>query len=386
MTYVNIDVIIITISNGKEIHLIMETVFYDGTRLLSLKDINGSRPEIYICTSNRSAGKTTFFARWAVNRFIKYGEKFMLLYRYNYELDDVADKFFKDISTLFFPKYSMTSARGAQGLYHTLYLSKYNGEKEDKPARRKKANADDECCGYAVTLNSADQVKKYSHLFSDTQRILFDEFQSESNKYCDREVSKFLSIHTSVARGNGKQVRFLPVYMISNPVSIINPYYTALKVSARLRDDTRFLKGDGFVLEQGFVHSASEAQKNSAFNRAFAGSEYTAYASEAVYLNDNMSFVEKMKGRARYLATYRYEGANYAIREYADEGLLYVDDNADISFPGRFAVTTEDHRVNYVMLKRNDMFVSMMRFYFEKGCFRFKDLKCKESLMKMISY
>ena len=74
--------------------------FYDGTKLLSLSDINGNKPEIYICTSNRSAGKTTYFGRYCVNRWIKYGEKFCLIYRYNYELDDCAEKFYKDIGKL----------------------------------------------------------------------------------------------------------------------------------------------------------------------------------------------------------------------------------------------------------------------------------------------
>ena len=76
--------------------------YYDGTKLLSMKDINGNKPEIYISTSNRSAGKTTYFNRFFVNRFLDKDEKFALLYRFNYELDDCADKFFKDISTLFF--------------------------------------------------------------------------------------------------------------------------------------------------------------------------------------------------------------------------------------------------------------------------------------------
>ena len=78
--------------------------FYDGTKLLSMKDINGNTPELYLCTTNRSAGKTTYFSRYLVNRFKKYGEKFMLLYRFNYELDSVSEKFFKDIQELFFKK------------------------------------------------------------------------------------------------------------------------------------------------------------------------------------------------------------------------------------------------------------------------------------------
>ena len=65
--------------------------FYDGAKLLSLTDITGSKPEIYMCTTNRSGGKTTWFNRYCLKRFINYGEKFMLLYRYNYELDDCAN-------------------------------------------------------------------------------------------------------------------------------------------------------------------------------------------------------------------------------------------------------------------------------------------------------
>ena len=37
--------------------------YYDGTKLLSMQDMNGNKPEIYISTSNRSAGKTTYFNR-----------------------------------------------------------------------------------------------------------------------------------------------------------------------------------------------------------------------------------------------------------------------------------------------------------------------------------
>lgn len=144
----------------------------------------------------------------------------------------------------------MTSKRRASGIFHELYI-------------------DDEPCGYAISLNSADQLKKYSHLFSDVERMIFDEFQSETNHYCSDEIRKFISIHTSVARGQGKQSRYVPVFMLSNPVSIINPYFVELGISERLKDDTKFLRGDGFILEQGFIETASKAQKDSGFNKAF---------------------------------------------------------------------------------------------------------------------
>lgn len=341
--------------------------YYDGTKLLSLTDINGNRPEIYMCTTNRTGGKTTYFGRLVVNRFIDKREKFGLLYRYNYELDDCAEKFFKDIGELFFNGYTMTSKKRAKGIYHELYL---NGEP----------------CGYAVSINSADQVKKNSHFFSDVKRLIFDEFQSESNTYCPNEIKKFISVHTSMARGQGEQNRYLPVYMLSNPVSIINPYYVELGISSRLTDETRFLRGDGFVLEQGFVESAADAQKSSGFNKAFARNSYVAYSSESVYLNDNKAFVDRPLGVGRYMATLKYNGQTYGIREFAEAGVIYCDDRADETFPLKITVTTDDHELNYVMLKRNDLFLFNLRYYFERGCFRFKDLRCKEAVLKSLSY
>ena len=161
--------------------------FYDGTKLLSLTDINGKKPEIYMCTSNRNGGKTTYFSRLCVNRYLKNNEKFCIIYRYNYELDDCADNFFKDIGGLFFKDHEMTNERRAAGTYHELFL-------------------DGVSCGYAVSLNNADSLKKKGHMLSDTCRMFFDEFQSETNHYCSDEVKKFISIHTTIARGRGEMI------------------------------------------------------------------------------------------------------------------------------------------------------------------------------------
>ena len=345
----------------------METKYYDGTKLLSMRDIDGNKPEIFMCTTNRTGGKTTYFSRLLVNNFLKRGEKFAILYRFSYETKDCAEKFYKDIGSLFFKGTTMTSKSKAKGIYHELYIN-------------------DVCCGYAIALNNADSIKKYSHLFSDVKRMLFDEFQSETNHYCPDEIRKFLSVHTSVARGQGEQTRYVPVFMLSNPVSIINPYYVEMGISERLSSDVRFLRGHGYVLEQGYIDSAARALKESGFNKAFSNNKYTAYSSECVYLNDSVAFIEKPIGFGRYLATIKYLGKDFAIKEYPEAGIIYCDDKPDSSFKYRISITTVDHNINYVMLQRNDLFISQLRWYFERGCFRFKDLRCKEAILKALSY
>lgn len=340
--------------------------FYDGTKLLSLKDLNGNTPEIYISTSNRSAGKTTYFNKLCFSKYLKNNEEFMLLYRFNYELSECNHKYFDDIRTLFFSNYEVDMKMHARGKFAELIENEHT-------------------IGWAVCLNDADIIKKYSHVFCNVTRILFDEFQSETNHYCNDEITKFISIHQSVARGGGKQSRYVPVYMIGNFVSLLNPYYTKLGISSRLNSNVNYLRGNGWVLEQNLNESASQAQQESIFNSAFSDDKYVNYSSQKTYLNDNDAFIEKISGNSRYLATINVKGVNYAIREY-DCGLVYCDRGIDQNFPLKIAVTTENHQVNYIMLNRSSYLVSQLRFYFDRGIFRFKDLECKQAIMMMLSY
>lgn len=343
------------------------TKFYDGTKLLSMLDINGERPEIYICTTNRSAGKTTYYNRWAVKKFLDKGEKFYILNRFEYELKDAAERFFNSIHMMFFPDHFMDSERRQNGAYYELYL-------------------DNNPCGYSIALNKADAIKKCSHLLCDGERMIFDEFQSETDHYCPKEIDKFQSIHQSLARGFGKQSRYLPVYMIANFVTLLNPYYVNMGITDRLQTETRYLKGDGYVLEQDVNESAVQAQKESAFNRAFGKSNYQLYSNEKIYLNDNYAFIDKPKSIGKYIVTLKFHDKHYAIREYRDEGIIYCDDKPDMTFPTKIAITTESHDINYVMLTQNDILISTLRFYFQKGCFRFKNLLCKQCVLTMLSY
>lgn len=348
--------------------------YYDGAKLLSMKDLTGNQPEIYLCTSNRTGGKTTYFSRYCVNRFLNKHEKFMLVYRFANQLTQISEKFFTDIGQLFFPNFVMTEKKRDKGKYVELFLApRSDPDKKDS-------------CGYAVALNMADSYKTMSHLFSDTARMFMDEFQSETNHYCDEEILKFISLHASVARGQGKQTRYVPVIMCSNTVTLVNPYYTLFDISSRIRKDTKFLRGDGFVLEQGFVESAAQAMQDSAFMRACANSPYVDYAAQSVYLNDNMAFIEKPTGANKYLGTIRYKNQDFGIRHFPAEGIIYCDDRPDMSFPYKIALTANDHKVNYQICHANSFFLMTMKSYFDSGSIRFKNLTSKAAFFKMISY
>ena len=90
--------------------------FYSGEKLLNTLDINGKRPEIYIVESNRSAGKTTYFAKKLIDNFLKNNEKFIIIYRWAYEIKNCADSFFGSVNSLFYPASQMTQ-RTVEGKY-----------------------------------------------------------------------------------------------------------------------------------------------------------------------------------------------------------------------------------------------------------------------------
>lgn len=341
--------------------------FYDGTKLLSMQDINGNQPEIYLTTGNRSIGKTTWFNRYAIKRWKEKHKKFCLIYRWNYELSDCADKFFKDIQRLFFQEDEMTDKRRANGIFVELFLN-------------------EQSCGYCVTLNNADSLKKFSHLLSDVDMIIFDEFQSENNHYCPSEINKLLSIHTSIARGAGEQVRRVPLYMLSNKVSLINPYFLSLGISDRLKDDTKYLKGDGFVLEQTFKKNVADMQLDSGFNRAFKNEDYVAYSAMNVYLNDNDAFIDKPIGESRYVATLKNNDKLYSIRYYYEDGLYYIDKSVDSDFKTKITFNASSHDSNFVMMNNSSSYVMMLRGIFEKGLIRFRNQECKSAFFEMLKY
>lgn len=341
--------------------------FYDGNKLLNLKDLDGNTPELFFCTSNRNAGKTTYFGKYLINNFMKRGKMFGLLYRYDYDLDGAGEKFFSNIQRLFFPDMKMTEKAQGEGKYTALFL-------------------DGICCGYALALNNAKYYRQFSQYFSDVETLFFDEFQPEdSADYLRNEITKFRSVHTSLARGNGKQVRYLPVILTGNPYTILNPYYNALGIGERLTAETKFIRGHGWVLEQGFNEAAAQAANASAFNRAFTNHTYFDNIGQGVYLNDKQQFIEKPSGRSRYMCTLKYNSKYFAVRAYDAEGLVYCDKNPDMSAYYKIGVTNDDMSPNYVSVKMNKYLIDVLKKYFNSGCFRFKDQECKKVIFTLLS-
>lgn len=348
-----------------------EQKFYNGTKLITLKDIGGQTPEIFMCCGNRTAGKTFYFKRMLLRRFINSRKKFCILVRFNYELDGVAENFFFDIGPVSFQGHQMSDKPVGRNLFMKLFF-------------------DGEHCGYAVALNSADTIKKYSSRFVDVDAIFFDEFQPETNKYCPDEFEKFVSIHISIARGGGEHVRYVPVYMCSNSYSLLNLYFVRFGVHKRLGNGAKFVRGDGWVLEMTLNEHAAKAYTSSAFGRAIAtsnqGSRYNSYVAQNKFLADSNAFICKMSGPARFFVKVTRNGQTYGIWAYDRQGIMFVSHKFDPSWPINLAFDTNDHDVNLVLVKHTTFYVKQLKEYFDVGMLRFEDVDCKNLFMDLVGY
>ena len=241
--------------------------YYHCERLLTMKDKYGNTPDIFIVDGNRTAGKSYSIKCRQVSDFLKDKyrpeNQFIYLYRNVVDMKNCADTYFGDIAEKF-DGYVMTEKSLMRGALVQLFIN-------------------EEPCGYCLALSVARKYKKMRGLFVNIRSVFFDEYQDEDNIYLPNEVNKLLSLLTTISSGHGKQHRRVMLYMASNTVSLLNPYYSVFGINKMLKRDTKFLRGDGWVFERTYNESASTAYKESAIARAFLSASYNEYASEYLY-------------------------------------------------------------------------------------------------------
>lgn len=352
--------------------------FYMGYELLSKMDRNKEKPEIFISTTNRSAGKTTFFSGYCISRFLSHNEKFCLIFRNKYEIEkgNAVNAIFPAVQHLFFEGLEMRAEVGLKNVYDNLYIREIPPDKETQNEWFH--------CGYATTLSASDQVRQFSNMMSGVTRMWFDEFQPESGKYLPDEVKKFQSIHTSLARGGGKQNRYLQVIMTANLIDVYNPYYEALDVIKDLNIDANYYRGEGFVIEQGMNQSSIEAHKESAFNRAFRKDDYSNIVSERKYVKTNYGMIEKINNLdGVYVFTMLYDKSFFSCRFLDSLGIYYISDRVDMSHSSILACRKEDINENSIYLYKN-RFKELMKKKLYKGEIRFSSFKARDALLEFI--
>lgn len=342
--------------------------YHNPDILLNKKDLDGDVAGIYMDVTNRSAGKTTqIMARQMIDFKLSKGKaQFAMLFREVGEVGASAGLYDSVIN--YYPDLGneVRSESRANGLYHQLYL-------------------DDEPCGVAMPIKYPDKLKKHSPYFQNIELAFMDEMQTEDGKYLTNEPQKLESVLRSIGRGQGQRSRFFKTILASNPVSVMNPYYIYFGIYNRLKPDTKFLRGHGWVGNFSLDTKAqAEAQENKAFKWA-RNSQYTAYAQDGQYLFDDSVFVSEMKGNFKYVWTLQINGKLYGLRNYYNSGILYVTKKYDKNYKNIITFKHADHNTSTTLVNRTHPVFKHLKLYYENKGMRFDSVETKKDVFDVLA-
>lgn len=177
-------------------------------------------------------------------------------------------------------------------------------------------------------------------------------------------------------------VRYVPLYMCSNSVSLLNPYYTQFNLGCRITDKTKFLRGNGLVFQRDINPDAAQAQLSSGFNQAFSGTSYMRYATEGIYLQGNGNISKKPKGSFKYLCTIKYEGKFYSVLYFNSPNCVYYAEGGDENFP--ILLTAGGYNEDCYNISRYPTIKTVLLSYHNQGISKFQTEKSKECSFKLL--
>lgn len=300
-----------------------------------------------IIVGPRGDGKTFAAKEKAINNAIRKGEQFILLRRYKTELAS-RNSFFSDIAFKY-PGYSF----------------RVRGEN----AQMQRAGAGDkewETIGYFVALSNSQQKKSVAYPL--VTLIIFDEFIVDKGpvRYMNNEVRALLDFYSTVDRYQDR----VRVIMISNTVSIMNPYFLEWGVhdigSEWWTDDTGFVCVQ-FIRDDQFTRAVNETR----FGKFISGTDYGDYAVGATFRDNHYNLVKRKPEDFKYLATIETKSGTFSVWWDVKTKEWYGQTKRPKGGEDIWTMIPENMCEGKTYISRNNQILNIMRAAYSKGRFFF---------------
>lgn len=299
----------------------------------------------------RGTGKTYQFKDWAISDFIKNKNQFVYVRRYKTEFKDISN-FFDDIMKKY-PEHEFKINHGK------FYI-------------------DDEIAGFYIPLSTA--ITKKSVAYPNVNKIGFDEFilEKATIHYLPNEVNAFLGLYETIARDRNN----VRVLFMANSVTLINPYFLFFDLQVEKTKRFWTFKNNDLVVELTDLKDFKEHKKETRFAKLIDGTSFSKYAIDGEFVNDNYEFIENKSPNSYYCFTLVYKGESIGVWCDAKAGLMYVTTKVDTMYPLKYAITTNDHKPNMVVLsnKYSRSQINILTKMYEYGCLRYESLKIKSMM------
>lgn len=260
------------------------------------KLVNDYDPQYVMLISARNDGKSYAVKYRALERAVKFGEKFTYLRRYEIDLKRADPAYYWND---FYKSNDNVVERLTEGKYNCI-IAKNRAEFHLAKKEGKKVE-EGELIGYIHALSVASSYKSLQ--FPDVGSIIYEEFVSD--RFLFGEPRKMLNYVSTVLRGENKVV-----WMIGNTITKINPYFREFELTGfhKIKPGEVQIYDQHYALEDGtettsrvIVHIPDIKKKSSGIKSMFFGSAAHMIAGQQWDVEEQPHLIDK---RADYSTIY----------------------------------------------------------------------------------
>lgn len=300
----------------------------------------------------RGNGKTYGAKEYAIKNYLKRGEQFVYLRRYDTEMPAAEMRnFFDDIQD----KFPEVEFKSYQGLF------RINGQ----------------IAGWYFPLSKATMLKSIP--FPNVKLIIFDEFIIEVGiyRYLPNEVRTFLECYSTISRD-----RDIPVLFLSNAITITNPYFLYFKLTF---EEGQTLKLTKFISAEIIQNEEfSKHMMNTKFGQLIADTDYGQYNIQNKFILDTDTFISDMPPGTAYVCTFVVKNRTVGYYSSPLETLWYISDKIDNTCPRRFALEFSEHNTNSILAQKANFFIKSLTEKYCQGNLRFTTQEVKNLMTDIL--
>lgn len=256
-------------------------MYYNGSGVLN------SGCAVNFSIGNRSTGKSYYWKRYCIKRYLQHGEQFLYLRRNDADLDIAMPEWFDDIGHEF-------HGMGIEVKKGHIYIGKWD-EDTGKLIEKK-------CCGYCHSMSRAGKLKSIP--LERVNTIFYDEFIPEDGRYLKPsnpyyEPEMLLSIYMTVARGYGKVIRDdVRLIACANMITMYNPYFSMFGIDLTRK---KRVKVNGVYAEKVTNKAVANEIRNSKIGKVLESTGYGKYVLDNESLVDDYSHLLKPPKESRLM-------------------------------------------------------------------------------------
>lgn len=313
---------------------------------------------INIIIGERGVGKSYSSKKHVVKKAIKTGRKFIYMRRYETELElmlnnQEEEPFFKDISK-------------------DPDFKDINFEIQNKVAY---ANGKE--IGYFMALSRQAHYKSIP--YPDVDFIIFDEVFIQSNRYLKNEITQFLEFLETVGR-----LRDIKVFMLSNFISIANPYFMAFDLSLPYGKDIKLFKDGTIAVCYIKNEKYREVKRETKFGKLISGTSYERYAIDNEALNDTNSFIRKKSRGSYHLFNIVINGNFYGVWKDTQKMCLVVSLDYNNDCPILLSFDFNSHTEKTTLARTRSPYFKSLISNYSGGNLFFERLDIKEQVLALM--